>query len=530
MAVAGVTPRILRPEHPAPRPLAGLVEAFGLAVGDDVDGVEVSGITNDSSDVQPGDLFAALPGAKRHGAEFAAAAIARGASAVVTDAAGAAMLDTDAPVIVVDDPRAALGEIAAWVYRTGEQPPKLFGITGTNGKTSTSFMLEGLLADLGFVTGLSTTAERHVGDLVVTSKLTTPEASELHALLARMREAGVRAAVLEVSAQAIERHRVDGVLFDVVGFTNLSHDHLDDYGTMEAYFDVKLELFTPDRAVRGVVCVDTDWGARIAERSRIPVTTVTSDPQRSADWRVDIWEETPVFTSFTLTGIDGGAIEVQVPFIGRHMAVDAAIAILMLVEDGFELEAIAETIDRGMRNTLPGRIERVSGNEGPAVFVDYGHSPDAFEQTLTALRRVTEGRLVMLFGADGDRDATKRAEMGRVAASLADVVIVTDFNPRSEDPAAIRAQVLEGARSVAGEKPVLESSPEEAAIRTALELAQPGDTVLWAGPGDADYREVAGVRESFVARDEARRALQEAGWSTEADRRRDDEQPYGDAR
>ncbi len=527
MAVAGVTPRILRPEHPAPRPLAGLVEAFGLRVDGDLDGVEVSGITNDSADVQPGDLFAALPGARRHGAEFARSALERGASAVVTDAAGAALLDTEMPVIVVDDPRAALGEVAAWVYRTGEQPPKLFGITGTNGKTSTSFMLEGLLADLGFVTGLSTTAERHVGDLVVTSKLTTPEASELHALLARMREAGVRAAVLEVSAQAIERHRVDGVLFDVVGFTNLSHDHLDDYGTMEAYFDVKLELFTPDRAVRGVVCVDTDWGARIAERSRIPVTTITSDPERSADWRVDIWEETPVSTSFTLTGIDGGAIEVQVPFIGRHMAVDAAIAILMLVEDGFELEAIAETIDRGMRNTLPGRVERVSGDEGPAVFVDYGHSPDAFEQTLTALRRVTEGRLVMLFGADGDRDATKRAEMGRIAAELADVVIVTDFNPRSEDAAAIRAQVLEGARS-AGDTTVLESSPEEVAIRTALELAEPGDTVLWAGPGDADYREVAGVREPFVARDEARRALHEAGWSTDAHRRRDDD--HGDAR
>ncbi|WP_347753929.1 UDP-N-acetylmuramoyl-L-alanyl-D-glutamate--2,6-diaminopimelate ligase [Agrococcus sp. ProA11] len=528
--MAGVTPRILRPEHPAPRPLAGLVEEFGLDVGGDLDGIEVSGITNDSSDVQPGDLFAALPGAKRHGAEFAGAAIERGASAVVTDAAGAALLETATPVIVVDDPRAALGEIAAWVYRTSEQPPKLFGITGTNGKTSTSFMLEGLLADLGFVTGLSTTAERHVGDLVVTSKLTTPEASELHALLARMQEAGVRAAVLEVSAQAIERHRVDGVLFDVVGFTNLSHDHLDDYGTMEAYFDVKLALFSPDRAVRGVVCVDTDWGARIAERSRIPVTTVTSDPERSADWRIDIWEETPVSTSFTLTGIDGGAIEVQVPFIGRHMAVDAAIAILMLVEDGFELEAIAETIDRGMRNTLPGRIERVSGAEGPAVFVDYGHSPDAFEQTLTALRRVTEGRLIMLFGADGDRDATKRADMGRIAAELADVVIVTDFNPRSEDAATIRAQVIQGARAAAGDKPVLESSPEEAAIRQALELAEPGDTVLWAGPGDADYREVAGVRQPFVARDEARLALHEAGWSTDADRRRDQDSPFGDKR
>ncbi len=512
MSVAGVTPRILRPEHPAPRPLAGLVDAFDLRVEADLDGVEVTGITIDSSDVQPGDIFAALPGANRHGAEFAAAALEQGAVAIVTDPAGAGVLDTDAPVIVVDDPRAALGEIAAWVYRTDEEPPKLFGITGTNGKTSTAFMLEGLLADLGFVTGLSTTAERHVGDLVVTSKLTTPEASELHALLARMREAGVRAAVLEVSAQALERHRVDGVVFDVVAFTNLSHDHLDDYGSMDAYFDVKLDLFTPDRAQRGVVCVDTDWGVRVAERSRIPVTTVTSDPERSADWHVDIWEETAVSTSFTLTGIDGGAIEVQVPFIGRHMAMNAAIAILMLVEDGFEIEGVAEVIDRGMRPTLPGRIERVSGDEGPSVFVDYGHSPDAFAQTLQALRRVTEGKLIMVFGADGDRDTTKRADMGRIAAELADAVVVTDFNPRSEDAASIRAQVLEGARSVAGDTTVIESSPEEAAIRAAIALAGPGDTVLWAGPGDADYREVAGRREPFVARDEARLALHEAGW------------------
>lgn len=510
--MAGVTPRILRPEHPAPRPLAGLAEAFALDVDADLDGVEVTGITNDSSDVQPGDIFAALPGARRHGAAFAAAAVERGAVAVVTDPAGAAEAGVDVPVIVVDEPRAALGEIAAWVYRTAEAPPKLFGITGTNGKTSTSFMLEGLLADLGFVTGLSTTAERHVGDLVVTSKLTTPEASELHALLARMREAGVRAAVLEVSAQAIERHRIDGVVFDVVAFTNLSHDHLDDYGSMEAYFDVKAELFTPDRAHRGVVCVDGEWGQRIAERSRIPVTTLTSEPGRAADWHVDIWEETPASTSFTLTGIDGRAIEVSIPFIGRHMAVDAAIAILMLVEDGFEIDAITESIDRGMRPTLPGRIERVSGDEGPAVFVDYGHSPDAFAQTLEALRRVTVGRLIMVFGADGDRDATKRADMGRISAELADAVVVTDFNPRSEDAAAIRAQVLEGARAAAGEKPVLEASPEEAAIREAIALAGPGDTVLWAGPGDADYRDVAGVREPFVARDEARLALHEAGW------------------
>lgn len=511
--VEGVTPPILRPEHPSPRPLGAMATEFELEI-EGAEGVEVTGITNASGDVRPGDIFAALPGQARHGAEFAADALERGAVAIMTDPAGAALLADDVPVIVVDEPRAALGELAAWVYRTDERDEddeamRLYGVTGTNGKTSTAFMLEGLLADLGFVTGLSTTAERHVGDLTVTSKLTTPEASELHALLARMREAGVRAAVLEVSAQAIERHRIDGVRFDVVAFTNLSHDHLDDYGSMEAYFRVKLDLFTPDRADRGVVCVDEPWGRRVAEETRIPVTTVSSTGAE-ADWQVRIVEERVDATVCTLAG-RGGEVALEVPFIGAHLALDAAIAVLMLVEDGFELDAIAESIGRGMRPTLPGRMERVSGDDGPALFVDYGHSPDAFQKTLEALRRVTDGRLVFVFGADGDRDATKRADMGRIAAELADLVIVTDFNPRTEDAAAIRQAVLAGAVAVDADR-VLEVAPEEAAIRRAIEGAEQGDTIVWAGPGDADYRDVQGVREPFVARDEAIIALHEAGW------------------
>lgn len=512
--VEGVVPPILRPEHPTPRPLGALVDAFELEVHGDPDGVEVSGITNASHDVRPGDIFAALPGANRHGATFAEDAIERGAVAIVTDAEGATLVPPGVPTIVLDEPRAALGELAAWVYRTNERTetaPRMYGITGTNGKTSTAFMLDGLLIDLGFVTGLSTTAERHVGDEIVTSKLTTPEASELHALLARMREAGVRAAVLEVSAQAIERHRIDGVEFDVVAFTNLSHDHLDDYGSMDAYFAVKLELFTPDRAERGVVCVDGEWGQRVAQETRIPVTTVSSTGV-DADWQVEIVEERVDGTRFTLTGRER-RLDLDIPFIGAHLAVDAAIAILMLVEDGFELDAIAETIERGMRSRLPGRMERVSGDTGPAVFVDYGHSPDAFVQTLKALRRVTDGSLVFVFGADGDRDPTKRERMGQIGAELADTVIVTDFNPRTEDAASIRAAILEGARAVDPDR-VLEVSPEEDAIRTAVAMTGPGDTILWAGPGDADYRDVKGVREPFVARDEAILALHEAGWAS----------------
>ena len=511
-ALEGDHARSPRPEHHGSRALSTLVDDFELEVLGDPEGVEITGITVSSSDVQPGDIFAALPGAHVHGARYAADAVAAGAIAVVTDRAGAEAVTEDVPVIVLEEPRAALGGLAAWVYRHEEHRMKLFGVTGTNGKTSTSFVLEALLQNLGFETGLSTTAERHIGDEVVVSRLTTPEASELHGMVARMHEVGVRAAVLEVSAQAIERHRIEGIQFDVVGFSNLSHDHLDDYGSMEAYFTVKLDLFTPDRAERGVVCTDTEWGRRIAQETRIPITTFSADREADADWTIEIWDETPEFTSFSLTGRDGRTIEVSIPFIGRYMAMNAALAILMLVEDGFEIDAITEALDRGIRASIPGRLERVSGDEGPRVFVDYGHSPDAFEQSLRALRKVAQPPLVMMFGADGDRDSTKRADMGRIAAELADVVIVTDYNPRFEDAASIRQQIIAGVRAVEGAD-WAEVSPEESAVRVAIERAGETGTVLWCGPGEADYREVRGVDEPFSARDEARRALREAGWS-----------------
>lgn len=504
-------PSSLRPEHQPSRSLATLVDDFDLDVHGDPDGVEVSGITVASNQVQPGDIFVALPGARTHGAKYAPQAAEAGAVAIVTDEAGAAQLDLGIPVITLDEPRAALGGLASWVYRTAERAPKLYGITGTNGKTSTAFILESLLRNLGFETGLSTTAERHIGDEVYSSALTTPEASELHGMIARMSEEGARAAVLEVSAQAVERHRIEGISFEVVGFTNLSHDHLDDYGSMEAYFEVKLDLFTPDRAERGVVCVDTVWGERLAEETRIPITTYSLNRAERADWTVEIWDQTADFTSFTLTGRDDRSIEVTIPFIGTHMAENTALAILMLVEDGFEIDAITEAIDRGIRNAIPGRLERVSGDEGPRVFVDYGHSPDAFEQTLKALKHVSEGRVIMVFGADGDRDKTKRADMGRIAGRLADFTVVTDYNPRFEDPVAIRQQILEGIAEIDGAE-YIEVAPEEDAIRAAVERAERSDTIVWFGPGEVDYREVKGVDEPFSAREEARRALIEAGW------------------
>ncbi|MFB9310084.1 UDP-N-acetylmuramoyl-L-alanyl-D-glutamate--2,6-diaminopimelate ligase [Agromyces hippuratus] len=505
----------LRPKHPSPRSLPGLAEAFGFAVLGEIDGLEVTGAGLSSKSVQPGDLYVGVPGRNAHGADFAASAREAGAVALLTDAAGAERAsDAGLPILVTDDVRAALGEVAAWIHRTAENPATFFAVTGTNGKTSVVYLLYGILRQLGIMAGLTSTAERRIGDEAVTSSLTTPEASELHALLARMREVDVRAVGIEVSAQALSRHRVDGLVFDVVGFTNLTHDHLDDYASMDEYFEAKRELFQPERSRRGVVTVDSEWGRRLVAESRIPVTTLTSVDGVEADWRITVLEEGADHTSFRLEGPGGRRIETQVPLLGWYMAANAALAIVMLTEAGYDLDLIGAALERdgGVQAYIPGRAERISGDRGPVVYIDYGHSPDAFLQTLGAIRRSTSGRVVMVFGADGDRDTTKRAEMGAIAARGADVVVITDFHPRFEDPASIRAALIAGAREAVPDREIHEIADPREAFRAALALAGDGDAILYAGPGHEDYHEVKGVKIPYSARDDSRQALRDAGW------------------
>jgi UDP-N-acetylmuramoyl-L-alanyl-D-glutamate--2,6-diaminopimelate ligase len=508
-------PASLRPEHPVARSLSQLVADFELDYRGTIDPVEITGISLNSSSVEPGDLYVGVPGRHAHGAGYAAAAAERGAVAVLTDAAGADLVgDSGLPIVLTQDVRAALGDVAAWIYRTQENPATLFAVTGTNGKTSVVYLLSAILAQLGIVSGLSSTAERRIGQTAITSSLTTPEASELHALLARMHEEEVRAVAIEVSAQALSRHRVDGIVFDVAGFSNLSHDHLDDYIVMEDYYQAKLALFQPDHSRRGVVTVDTSWGARLAEESRIPVTTLATNGVSEAEWHMTVLEENLLYTRFRLEGPDGRALQTQVPLLGSFMAANAALAIVMLVESGFDLEAVAHVLERdgGIDAYIPGRAERISGDRGPVVFIDYGHTPDAFQRTLDALRAVVDGRIIMVFGADGDRDTTKRAQMGAIAARGADAVVITDFHPRSEDPAAIRAALLAGARAAVPDAELYEVPDPRAGFRAALALAREGDVVLYAGPGHEDYQEVAGVHLPYSARDDSRMALREAGW------------------
>lgn len=516
-------PPVLRPANPPRRQLSELASRFGRAVRGDVSAINVTGITLATADLRAGEAFVAIQGVNRHGADFAVTAAEKGAVAIITDEAGAAIAESAGlPIVIVDDPRGTLGDLSAWVYGTGASDalPLLFAPTGTNGKTSVSHLLEGILGQIGVVSGLSSTAERHIAGEVIVSRLTTPEASEMHALLALMRERDVEAVAVEVSAQALSRHRVDGIRFDVAGFTNLSHDHLDDYADMDEYFAAKLALFRRDRATRGVVCLDSPFGAIVALRSEIPVVTVgtpsiaaDSDAAALADWVVAINDERAAGTTFTMTG-PAGALTTTVPVIGPHMAANAALAIVMLLEGGYAWERIVAALERdgGIRAYLPGRTQLVSGEHGPAVFVDFGHSPDAFEKTLAAVRRVTPGRVLMLFGADGDRDASKRFDMARTAVEGSDILVVTDHHPRFEDPESIRQTLIDGARRARPDAEIHDYSPPERAIVAAVSLVGEGDAILWAGPGHQDYRDIRGVRTPYSARELARRALRDAGW------------------
>ncbi|MGO2520339.1 MAG: Mur ligase family protein [Microbacterium sp.] len=517
-------PPVLRPEAPPQRALTDLAARFATATRGQLDGVALTGITLATADLRAGEAFVAIQGLNKHGAVFAQAAAEKGAVAVITDEAGADIASgTGLPIVIVDDPRGVLGALSAWVYGTGAEDdlPLLFATTGTNGKTSVSHLLEGILRQLEVVTGLSSTAERHIAGDVIVSRLTTPEASEMHALLALMRERKVEAVAVEVSAQALSRKRVDGLVFDVAGFTNLSHDHLDDYADMEEYFAAKLPLFRPDRARRAVICLDSASGVDVVAAAEIPVVTVgtpaiaaNADTAAAADWVVTIDAERQRGTTFTMRGPEGKTLTTIVPVIGPHMAANAALAIIMLLEGGYDWDRIVSALERdGQINAyLPGRTELVSGEQGPAVFVDFGHTPDAFEKTLAAIRRVTPGRTLMLFGADGDRDATKRPEMARTAVEGSDILVVTDHHPRMEDPASIRATLINSARRARPDADIHEYSPPEEAIIAAVGLVGDGDAILWAGPGHQDYRDIRGVRTPYSARELARRALRDAGW------------------
>jgi UDP-N-acetylmuramoyl-L-alanyl-D-glutamate--2,6-diaminopimelate ligase len=467
--------------------------------------VTVTGVSLASSSVRPGDLYAALPGSRTHGARFTAAAVQAGAVAVLTDTAGAQLAaGAGVPVLVVPDPRGVLGDLAGWLFGNPSRQLLMLGVTGTNGKTTTTYLLDGALRGAGRSCGLVGTIETRVLDERLPSVRTTPEAPDLQALLALMVARGADTCSMEVSSHALRLGRVDGIEFDVAGFTNLSQDHLDFHPTMDDYFAAKADLFTPRRAKRGVVCVDDEWGRRLAAISTIPVVTLSTGGAE-ADWAVTgPTRPAPggVGTDFTLRGPLGERVAAHCPLPGEFNVQNTALALVMLVTAGFPAADAARWL--AAAGSVPGRMEQVPGPGVPGeplAVVDYAHTPDAVAAALRTLRAARPGPLVVVLGAGGDRDRGKRPHMGSAAAAEADVVVVTDDNPRSEAPAEIRIAVLQGAPGG------IEVGDRRAAIAEGVRRAWGGGTLLVAGKGHERGQEIAGVVHPFDDREVLAAAL-----------------------
>jgi UDP-N-acetylmuramoyl-L-alanyl-D-glutamate--2,6-diaminopimelate ligase len=462
-----------------------------------------------------------------------AQAVKAGASAVLTDDAGARLLalstDIPVPVLLAGEPRSVVGQLSALIYRSrpADAPaPELFGVTGTNGKTTTTYFINALLQALGQRTGLIGTIEILAGGEPIPSLLTTPESTDVHALLALMRERGLDAAAMEVSSHAVSFHRVDGVVFDVAGFTNLTQDHLDLHGTMEEYFQTKAKLFTPAHARCAVVTVDDEWGLELASGAGIPVTTLATSAGAAidADWTVVNPAPRGLGTDFVLRHREGTALRVHTGLPGSFNVANAALATVMVLAGGHDAAAVQAALDNRDPFTVavPGRMQLVSAS--PAAVVDFAHNPDALARALEAVRSPEPGsRVIVVFGATGQRDQSKRPAMGAIAARLADTVIVSDDDPHDEDAAAIRADVLAGAveaqQSEALGCTILEVFPREAAIRKAVDLAGERDTILVAGRGHEVWQEVKGVNLALDDRVELRSALTARGFTVLPDQR-----------
>ncbi|MHB1065372.1 MAG: UDP-N-acetylmuramoyl-L-alanyl-D-glutamate--2,6-diaminopimelate ligase [Georgenia sp.] len=501
-----------RPTAPRPHPLGGLAATFALdpapATAPGWADVEVRGVVADNRQVRGGELFVAQPGDHVHGARFVPAAVAAGAAAVLTDPAGVALLvpPYPVPVLVTGHVPAVMASLAAELYGHPGRRLRSFAVTGTNGKTTTAFLVDHALRALGRTTGLLGTVAVRVAGAEVPAALTTPQPAELQALLAVMVETGVDDLVMEVSSHALAQGRVDALVYDVAGFTNLTQDHLDYHGDLETYFRVKADLFTPGRSRRGVVLVDGPWGRRLVEERDGLVALAVHDTAVPADWRVRAVTPGSAGTAFTLAHRDGRTLTTSTALPGAFNLANAALAAAMVLESGVAAAALEAALAAagGLSPAVPGRMEQLA--DRPRVVVDFAHNPDALEQALAALRPTTSGRLAVVFGATGERDRGKRPLMGRVAATGADLVVVTDDDPHDEPAARIRAEVLAGATGVPGTT-VREVDGRAGAIRTVVLAAADEDTVLVAGRGHETVQEIAGVPHHLDDREEVRAAL-----------------------
>jgi UDP-N-acetylmuramoyl-L-alanyl-D-glutamate--2,6-diaminopimelate ligase len=493
--------------------LSELIEGVGVeAVRGDAE-VEIADLAYDSGRVGPGALFFCVRGMSSDGHEFAPDAVARGAAALVVERE----LELPVPQVRVSDARAAMGPLAVRFWGDPTAELSIAGITGTNGKTTTAFLLRGILEADGRPTGLLGTVKRIVGGCEEEVVRTTPEAIDLQATFRRMLDGGDVTCVMEVSSHALALGRSAGISFDAKLFTNLTQDHLDFHSDMEDYFGAKRALFwggaeagasSPGMSVvpgTAVINIDDEYGRRLATEVAESGQSLLTFSVRGAkaDFRAEDVEFDTAGTRFRCIAPDGSATAVELPLPGHFNVENALAALAGASALGIGIERAASALSGAGR--VPGRFEPVDEGQPFTVLVDYAHTPDSLDNVLRAARVLTDGRVICVFGCGGDRDREKRPLMGRIGAELSDVCVVTSDNPRSEDPGAIIAQILEGVPKRDG---VHVEPDRRAAIELALEAARPGDTVVIAGKGHEQGQEFKGGRKiPFDDREVAGEAL-----------------------
>lgn len=486
---AGEDVRIDNPRWMMAKPLHGVarrIDSEARLVGSG--GVNVTGICQDSRRVRTGELYVALPGRRHHGAQFVVEAARRGAVAMLSDRASEVL-----PTVVVDDPRRVLGPLASWIYGYPSTALDVYGVTGTNGKTSTAYLLDAGLRGTGVSTGMITGISVRGGDGERSAARTTPEACDLQQTLAAFTGAQIGAVAMEVSSHGLALHRVDGTHFRVGVFTNLARDHLDFHPDMNAYFAAKARLFAPEHCAAAAIGIDDDFGRRLAATVLVPRLTFSTTTM-DADLYAHGIHADEGGTSFTLYGA-GTAKPVRLRLLGPHQVDNALAALTALVaRGGVDLDAAIDGIER--LETVPGRLEPVDAGQPFLAFVDYMHNTAGQRRLFPYLRSLTGGKIIAVVGATGDRDPGKRVPLGETAAYFADTVIVTDESPCFDDAQQLRNDVARGARK-GGNAEVLVLPDRTEAIAAAVACAGRGDVVVVAGRGHDRVQVYNGDRRIF---------------------------------
>jgi len=483
---------MLRPHDPIPgRTLLAVAElTSAFSKHSDLESVSISGVSIDSHQVEAGDLFIAVAGAKVHGATYAGNAKLNGAVAVLTDEVGAVLI-TDLPVLVVGDPRAAAGAIAAWLHKEPMRDMFSVGVTGTNGKTTVTTLLYQIAMAASRQSGLIGTVETRIGDEVIESLRTTPEAPELQSLVAVMRERHMRSVFMEVSSHAVSLNRIGGSHFDIAAFTNLSQDHLDFHADMDSYFAAKAALFNHKYADTAYINIDSSWAQKLLDIQELPVVRI-SRHAKSADWYFEGIENGLRSTSIAIRGTGGILIETSTKLVGDFNLDNLLMAIAISVASGIDpidIAAITPSL-----TGAEGRLEKVDLGQSFNALVDYAHSPDSVTSVLETLRKSTAGKVIAVLGCGGDRDRSKRPLMGAALLAGSDLAVFTSDNPRSEDPAQIINEMVSGL--TLSTMSVIEIDRKRA-IEIAVAAAEPGDVVVILGKGHESGQEIAGVKHNF---------------------------------